>query len=237
MEWTGTTVTVPSGMAFSMGVGSDSTFRCQLASGASCMPASGGGMVYPGAGVPNSTGSAWGTSYSTSGTGTALALTASPVFTGTPTVPGYVATSTTVNGHALSGNVTVSATDITTGSLPHAQLPALVSGDIPNNAANTSGTAANLSGTPTLPSGTTATTQSAGDNSTKLATTAYVRSENQMAWSCPVAGTTSTVQYCNWTLPAAITITGLDLAASTAAAGCTTNAAGVVGTVTYQMQN
>lgn len=38
---------------------------------------------------------------------------------------------------------------------------------------NTSGTAANVSGTPALPNGTTATTQSAGDNSTKLATTAY----------------------------------------------------------------
>lgn len=35
-------------------------------------------------------------------------------------------------------------------------------------------TAANLSGTPTVPNGTTATTQSQGDNSTKLATTAYV---------------------------------------------------------------
>ena len=34
--------------------------------------------------------------------------------------------------------------------------------------------AANLSGTPDLPDGTTGTTQSAGDNSTKLATTAYV---------------------------------------------------------------
>jgi hypothetical protein len=33
-------------------------------------------------------------------------------------------------------------------------LPALASGDIPNNASNTTGTAANLSGTPTLPSGT-----------------------------------------------------------------------------------
>ncbi len=152
--WTGTTVTVPSGMAFSLGVGSDSTFRCQLASGASCMPAS-GGMVWPGAGIPNSTGSGWGTSYSTSGSGTTVALTASPVFTGTPTVPGYVPTGTTVNGHALSSNVVVSASDLTTGTLPHAQLPALVSGDIPNNAANTSGTAANLSGTPTLPSGTT----------------------------------------------------------------------------------
>ena len=36
------------------------------------------------------------------------------------------------------------------------------------------GTAANLSGTPTLPNGTTATTQSAGSNDTKLATDAYV---------------------------------------------------------------
>ena len=54
---------------------------------------------------------------------------------------GKVATTTTVNGHALSSNVVVSASDITTGTLPHAQLPTLVSGDIPNNAANTSGTA------------------------------------------------------------------------------------------------
>jgi len=35
------------------------------------------------------------------------------------------------------------------------------------------GTATNLSGTPALPNGTTATTQSANDNSTKIATTAY----------------------------------------------------------------
>lgn len=39
---------------------------------------------------------------------------------------------------------------------------------------NTSGTAANLSGTPALPNGTTATTQTVGDNTTKLATTAFV---------------------------------------------------------------
>ena len=154
-EWAGTTATVPNGMDFSLGVGSDSTFKCQLTSGASCMPSSGGGMVYPSAGVPNSTGSAWGTSYGTSGTGTTLALTVSPVFTGSPTVPGYVPNGTTVNGHLLSSNVTVSASDLTTGTLPHGQLPALVSGDIPNNTANTTGTAANLSGTPTLPSGTT----------------------------------------------------------------------------------
>lgn len=40
---------------------------------------------------------------------------------------------------------------------------------------NTSGTAANLSGTPALPNGTTATTQSVGDSTTKLATTAFVQ--------------------------------------------------------------
>lgn len=45
---------------------------------------------------------------------------------------------------------------------------------------NTSGTAANLSGTPSLPNGTTATTQTAGDNSTKLATTAYVDSNSTL---------------------------------------------------------
>lgn len=46
-------------------------------------------MVYPGAGIPNSTGSAWGTSYSTTGSGTVVALATSPTFVtpllGTPT--------------------------------------------------------------------------------------------------------------------------------------------------------
>jgi len=37
-------------------------------------------MVYPGAGISNSTGSAWGTSYSTTGSGTVVALATSPTF-------------------------------------------------------------------------------------------------------------------------------------------------------------
>jgi len=55
--------------------------------------------VYPGAGIANSTGSAWGTSYTTSGTGTVVALTASPTFTGTvvaPTINAGAATALTL---------------------------------------------------------------------------------------------------------------------------------------------
>jgi hypothetical protein len=46
-------------------------------------------QAYPGAGIANSTGSAWGTSYTTTGSGTVVALATSPSFTtpvlGTPT--------------------------------------------------------------------------------------------------------------------------------------------------------
>jgi len=46
-------------------------------------------FAYPGAGIANSTGSAWGTSYTTTGSGTVVALATSPSFTtpvlGTPT--------------------------------------------------------------------------------------------------------------------------------------------------------
>ena len=42
---------------------------------------SGGSMVYPGAGIPNSTGTAWGTSYTTTGTGTVVALATAAALT------------------------------------------------------------------------------------------------------------------------------------------------------------
>jgi hypothetical protein len=46
----------------------------------------GGSMVYPGTGIGNSTGSAWGTSYSVTGTGNVLVAAVSPVFTATPKI-------------------------------------------------------------------------------------------------------------------------------------------------------
>ena len=55
------------------------------------------GMVYPGAGIPNSTGSAWGTSYTTTGSGTVVALATSPSFT-TPSLGAATATSVTSSG-------------------------------------------------------------------------------------------------------------------------------------------
>jgi hypothetical protein len=74
-------------------------------------------------------------------------------------------------------------------------------------------TATNLSGTPTLPNGTAATTQSAFDGSTKLATTAYVdnailsfASKPDVAYASTVALPANT--YANGTLGVGATLTG-----------------------------
>jgi len=72
-----------SGGFSSVTIGSNLTFT-----GGTLSATGGGGGSYPPAGIPNSTGSSWGTSYTTSGSGTVLALTNSPTFTtpalGTP---------------------------------------------------------------------------------------------------------------------------------------------------------
>jgi hypothetical protein len=71
-------------------------------------------MVYPGAGIPNSTGSAWGTSYTTTGSGTVVALATSPVFTtpnlGTPSA----ATLTNATGLPISTGVSGLGTSVAT---------------------------------------------------------------------------------------------------------------------------
>ena len=69
-------------------------------------------MTYPGAGIANSTGTAWGASYTTSGTGTVVALATSPSFT-TPTLG--VATATTVNKVTLTAPATGSTLTIADG--------------------------------------------------------------------------------------------------------------------------
>lgn len=59
-----------------------------VTNGAGSVTIAGTGVTaYPAAGIPRSTGTAWGPSYSTTGTGTAVALADSPGFTGVPTAP------------------------------------------------------------------------------------------------------------------------------------------------------
>jgi hypothetical protein len=88
--------------------------------------ASPGGTVYPGAGIANSTGTSWGTSYSTSGSGTVVALTTSPIFTtpalGTPS-SGNLANCTfpTLNqnttGNAATATTATTATNQSGGTV------------------------------------------------------------------------------------------------------------------------
>jgi hypothetical protein len=82
--------------------------------------ASPGGTVYPGAGIANSTGTSWATSYSTSGSGTVVALTTSPSFTtpalGTPS-SGNLANCTFPT---LNQNTTGNAATATTASSANA---------------------------------------------------------------------------------------------------------------------
>ena len=94
-------------------------------------------MVYPSVGIPNSTGSAWGTSYSTTGSGTVLALATSPTFvtpvlgtptsgnfsTGTFTWPTFnqntTGTASNVTGTVSVANGGTGLTSLTTGYIPY----------------------------------------------------------------------------------------------------------------------
>lgn len=135
----------------------------------------------------------------------------------------------------LAGNTTTTRQFYSsTGTGSAAQAPtlgALVSGDIPNNAANTSGTAANLSGTPALPNGTTLTTQSAGDSATNGANTLYVdravskvKSSNQgNTWVPTLTNTTnvttSSAALCTYTRTDSVVTAKINLTFTPTASG------------------
>jgi hypothetical protein len=118
--------------------------------------------TFPGVGIAYSTGTAWGTSYSTTGTGTVVALAASPGLTGIPTAPtATVGTSTTqiattafvtatsfvtaLPGQAGNADKFVT-TDGTNASWSYVPLTTGVSGVLPVANGGTNGTAAPTSG-------------------------------------------------------------------------------------------
>ena len=76
-------------------------------------------FAYPGAGIANSTGTAWGTSYTTSGSGTVVALATTPTFTTnitTPLVIGGTAAASTLTLRSTSGVGTTDVLAFQTGS-------------------------------------------------------------------------------------------------------------------------
>ena len=101
-------LTVPAGQSIRRNAG-DTAFEAYTPATA--------GMTYPGSGIANSTGSAWGTSYTTVGSGTVVALATSPSFT-TPTLG--AATATSINGVGItnggSGSLTVTGTASISGT-------------------------------------------------------------------------------------------------------------------------
>jgi hypothetical protein len=150
-------------------------------------------------------GAATGTSLSVTGQLTSTVATGTPplVVSSTTNVPNLNASSLNGATFAATGplggttpntaaHTTISASGQITSTVATGSAPFVVASTTPvanlsigGNAA-TATTAVNLSGTPALPNGTTATTQSQADNSTKLATTAYV--DTGLGTKAPTAG-------------------------------------------------
>lgn len=127
--------------------------------------ATGGGMVYPGAGIPLSGGTTWSTSFNNStnpitasygGTGVAGSLTGISYMNG---VSAHTVATAAQIVSAIGSTAVTNATNATNATT-----------------AGTATNATNLTGSGSISSTTTATTQASSDNSTKIATTAFVNS-------------------------------------------------------------
>ena len=136
------------------------------------------GMVYPASGIPNSTGSAWTTSYSTTGSGTVVALATSPTFVtpvlGTPTS----ATLTNATGLPVSTGISGLGTGVATAlAVTVGSAGAFVTNGgalgTPSSgvATNLTGTASGLSIGGNAATATSATSATTATNATNIAIT------------------------------------------------------------------
>lgn len=101
--------------------------------------------------------------------------------------PASTLSGTTLNSTIVTSSLT-SIGNLTSGGIPYS----LLTGTVTIWNQNTTGTASNLSGTPALPNGTTATTQTVGDNTSKIATNAFVLANSYILpsltqYSIPIA--------------------------------------------------
>jgi hypothetical protein len=156
-------------------------------------------MIYPGAGIPNSTGSAWGTSYAVSGTGD-VALTTSAVFTtpnlGTPSA----ATLTNATGLPISTGVSGLGTNVATalGTNVGSAGAVVVNGGALGTPS--SGTLTNASGLP-LTTGVTGTLPvgNGGTGASTLSANAVLLGNGTSALQTVAPGTTGNVLVSNGT--------------------------------------
>ena len=160
---------------------STGTNTTQIATTAFVQSAISGGvvMVYPGAGIPNSTGTAWGTSYSTTGSGNVVLSTSaslvSPAMTGTPTAPTATTGTNTTQiattafvANAVSSSFPGVGIANSNGTSWGTSYSTTGSGNVVLSSGATI-TSPALSGTPTAP------TATSGTNTTQIATTAFVQ--------------------------------------------------------------
>jgi hypothetical protein len=157
-------------LAFSVGAAGYTKVTALAGTGHRCVYAdASGGLNVETSDCSSSSGSGTVTSVTFTGDGTVLSSTPTAAVTTSGTVSASLA-------NAAQNSVLAGPASGGTGAPSYQTAPTISAANMTNFPTlnqNTTGTAANLSGTPALPNGTTATTQAAGDNSTKLATTAY----------------------------------------------------------------